>query len=122
MKAELKQKWLGALRSGQYQQGTGVLRDKFDRFCCLGVLCDVVNPADWGDVRLVDTCVNSLEIEIDAYPYGCADDTAETTLTCAIQQQAGLLQGQISKLISLNDAGNDFEFIARHIEHNIPAE
>lgn len=45
MKKSIKKKWLKALRSGEYKQGTGNLRDKdFDgetNFCCLGVLCNI---------------------------------------------------------------------------------
>lgn len=33
--------WLDALRSGDYQQGSGSLRPSQDAYCCLGVLCDV---------------------------------------------------------------------------------
>lgn len=45
MKAEIKQLWIAALRSGEYQQGIGALR-KVDsngtiHHCCLGVLCDL---------------------------------------------------------------------------------
>lgn len=40
MKPEIKQKWLNALRSGDYQQTQKTLR-KGDAFCCLGVLCDL---------------------------------------------------------------------------------
>ena len=46
MKSELKAKWLEALRSGKYEQAKGCLR-KDDRYCCLGVLCDVVDPSGW---------------------------------------------------------------------------
>jgi hypothetical protein len=46
MKYELKVKWLEALRSGKYQQTTGELRGG-DKFCCLGVLCDVAKPGAW---------------------------------------------------------------------------
>ena len=41
MKPEIKERWLIALRSGNYQQGKGQLKDG-DRYCCLGVLCDIV--------------------------------------------------------------------------------
>lgn len=34
------QKWVKALRSGEYKQTNGTLRDQ-DGFCCLGVLCEV---------------------------------------------------------------------------------
>ena len=33
-----KAKWVAALRSGDYQQGTGNL-DDMGKFCCLGVAC-----------------------------------------------------------------------------------
>ncbi len=42
MTPELKDKWLNALRGTDYQQGTGTLRSNNNKFCCLGVLCDVV--------------------------------------------------------------------------------
>ena len=32
--------WLEALRSGDYQQGTGQLCKRGEKFCCLGVLAD----------------------------------------------------------------------------------
>ena len=47
MKAEIKQQWIDALRSGEYQQGTGDLHTMYptgingevvERFCCLGIL------------------------------------------------------------------------------------
>ena len=40
MKADIKTKWVAALRSGQYEQTEGVLRNSYG-FCCLGVLCDL---------------------------------------------------------------------------------
>lgn len=41
MNPEIKQKWTEELRSGKYPQGNGLLRSDDDRFCCLGVLCEV---------------------------------------------------------------------------------
>lgn len=47
MNAELKKKWVRALRSGNYQQGKNNLHvtngesGEDDKFCCLGVLCEV---------------------------------------------------------------------------------
>lgn len=34
-------KWVEALRSGKYEQGEYQLRTEDDKFCCLGVLCEV---------------------------------------------------------------------------------
>jgi len=40
MNPEVKKLWLDALRDGDYEQGTGQLKQN-DKFCCLGVLCDL---------------------------------------------------------------------------------
>lgn len=42
MDAEIKKRWVEALRSGEYSQGKGALRaQSADSYCCLGVLCDL---------------------------------------------------------------------------------
>ena len=53
LKPEVKAQWVAALRGGDYQQGTNTLRTRNydaetgewangpDRFCCLGVLCEL---------------------------------------------------------------------------------
>jgi hypothetical protein len=40
MKQEIKDKWVAALRSEEYEQGKHHLKND-DKFCCLGVLCDI---------------------------------------------------------------------------------
>ena len=40
MNAEVKEKWLKALRSGEYKQTRACLKNN-EGFCCLGVLCDL---------------------------------------------------------------------------------
>lgn len=42
MDPEVKTKWLEALRSGKYKQGTARL-NKGDEYCCVGVLCDITD-------------------------------------------------------------------------------
>jgi hypothetical protein len=37
MDKALVEKWVAALRSGQYQQGQGFLRSADNKYCCLGV-------------------------------------------------------------------------------------
>jgi hypothetical protein len=51
MNPEVKAKWLEALRSGEYEQGTGYLC-KDGKYCCLGVLTDLYtkeNGENWTD-------------------------------------------------------------------------
>jgi hypothetical protein len=47
MDRAIAKKWSAALRSGNYTQGKGWLRDKFGNFCCLGVLCDISGLGTW---------------------------------------------------------------------------
>lgn len=54
---ELKDKWLTALRSGEYSQTSYSLRDE-NGFCCLGVLCDIIDPEGW--------CGNLEDVEDDS--------------------------------------------------------
>ena len=52
MKLEIKQKWVAALRSGEYEQTEGVLRNG-NGYCCLGVLCDIYSKetgVEWEDM------------------------------------------------------------------------
>ncbi len=44
MKPEIKEMWIQALESGEYQQGHRALHPG-DNFCCLGVLCDLYRKA-----------------------------------------------------------------------------
>lgn len=46
MNPELKAKWVAALRDPERKQTQGVLR-RGNAMCCLGVLCDVIDPEKW---------------------------------------------------------------------------
>lgn len=39
---DYKHSWIEALRSEKYEQGRNRLKDDSNKFCCLGVLCEVV--------------------------------------------------------------------------------
>lgn len=41
MKKSVADKWVAALRSGKYKQGVHNLRSLDDKYCCLGVLCEI---------------------------------------------------------------------------------
>lgn len=42
-----RKEWVAALRSGKYVQGGGFLRTPEDKYCCLGVLCDLQESPGW---------------------------------------------------------------------------
>jgi hypothetical protein len=43
MNPEIKKDWLAALRSGQYVQGKDYLHTIDNKFCCVGVLADILH-------------------------------------------------------------------------------
>lgn len=48
---ENARKWVQALRSGEFQQAKGTLRDQDGRMCCLGVACEVYRREVGGEWR-----------------------------------------------------------------------
>jgi len=54
MNSKIKKLWLKALRSGKYKQGRGQLKTHENKFCCLGVLCDIHSKQTkrkWDDIN-----------------------------------------------------------------------
>ena len=111
MKKELKDKWLQALRSGEYRQTTELLRDvdfaDVPGFCCLGVLGDVCGLAVWHES-------GALVLEDEVY------DTEYDAKALAL---LGLDEDTQNDLINLNDTQRaDFNEIANWIEANVEEE
>jgi hypothetical protein len=104
MNSEVKQKWLEALRSGKYKQGRRQLR-KGDSFCCLGVLCDVVDNSKW----------EASGYDKSFYYEGCGG-----TLPDDISKSIPSLREKLTLLMGMNDYyKNSFEEIADYIEENL---
>lgn len=125
MNQDIKQRWIDALRSGQYQQGTGCLRDAQDRFCCLGVLCDLYVKENAEPGSEDDWEQGS---EGDDYDY-CLHDSAGV-LPKAVQQWAGLKThnpavrhhvggGYLTPISALNDNQLSFKAISLVIEKQL---
>lgn len=95
MDAQIKQKWVEALRSGEYEQTQKTLKYR-DGFCCLGVLCDL-QGAEWKRVS----------------------HKARVGLSMPSKFAGGLSEKEQSKLMDLNDRGTEFPQIADYIEANL---
>lgn len=100
MKAEIKTKWVTALRGGEYLQARKRLKVG-DGYCCLGVLCRV------------------LDIEIDEKGDNVIIDGKDMNYSGL----DGFIHGDHrTDLISMNDNGSNFDEIADWIETNIPSD
>lgn len=100
MDAELKRKWVAALRSGEYEQGQFALENA-GRFCCLGVLCKVQG---WPTVQMGDDSAGS---RIDSALYNPIHDAVGDT---------GVVRGLAEKN---DDDDLSFTEIADYIEANL---
>lgn len=134
MKEDIKNQWIEALRSGKYKQGPTYLRQRGrenepDRFCCLGVLCDILRPEGWEmEISGLDHWVNfngnrgviSLDVQLAS---GLRSSLGNVYLPNDV---AGLLESRLlinedneTNLARLNDKGRlDFNQIADFIEAN----
>jgi hypothetical protein len=65
MNPQVKEAWLVALRSGDFQQGKFQLQSPEHKFCCLGVLCELALAAG---------VVQRIQPADRAFQYGNNDD------------------------------------------------
>ena len=100
MEAELKAKWLAALRSGEYKQGMGFLFNAVEGcYCCLGVL---------------NICAGKSAPEIDGLAIGDTD-----RLIYPGDGPEDSDGDHVMKLMRMNDSGSSFVEIADWIEKNL---
>ena len=103
-----QQRVLDALRSGNYKQGRGALRTEDDEYCCLGVMCDTIDPTGWGS-ELHDITGH----DVQAYPHGPSlsmEDANVFTPPDNIRQTLALTGQAVGDLAELND-GYEMDFL-----------
>jgi hypothetical protein len=77
MNRDVGKKWIDALRSGEFKQGHGQLKDDKDNYCCLGVLTAIYNEdnpnarvtlndmvlceavTEWAEIKDIDSSHNA---------------------------------------------------------------
>ena len=123
MNPEIKAKWLAALRSGEYKQTTQVLRytgpNNQQRFCCLGVLCDLyAQERMGGSWKLSD-----LEAESESIPGQAVSEWASfpwnNFLDAIDNDPVVTIAGETMRISKHNDAGRTFAEIADAIEEQL---
>jgi hypothetical protein len=108
MKKIWKDKWVKALRSGEYEQGKDYLCKEgksHDSFCCLGVLCDIVWPGKW-----------EYEDGVGVFKH---QERYNQLPPCSVLDKVGLLMKTAETLAEMNDTGKKFSAIANYIEKHL---
>lgn len=110
MNEDIKRRWVEALRSGVYEQGTGHLRTSDNKYCCLGVLCDIW-AQDVGVEWAVFADLFSIKGVILLPP-------SDVICWAGLQRQYPevYLDDELCTLSKLNDNGKTFAEIADLIE------
>ncbi len=101
---EFKDKWVKALRSGEYAQRKGCLHSN-GRYCCLGVACIEAgfSTEELGDIGVIDSIIESRNEDIyNTIPEALIGDEKTNTI--------------VNFLIKNNDNGHSFKDIANWIE------
>lgn len=110
-------KWIKALRSGQYKQTQLELRNG-DRFCCLGVACDLYrkehSSVDWEGEDFLGTRTVLPESVREWLGFRKTDGAFLTRLPIMD------IAGNEPSLVELNDAGWSFKKIADFITKKKP--
>ena len=136
MNTKIKQKWVSALRSGEYEQGSEKLYSGRG-YCCLGVLCDLYskeNGLKWefrGDdvIKTEDEIVPS---QLQKFDYFYFDDESEflpesvmdwaelsvknpqVRVECEYGEDARFY---VDEIANFNDSGYSFTQLAEIIEN-----
>lgn len=116
----LAKKWVEALLSGKYKQGTHCLRNADNEFCCLGVALDVIAPDEWSSETVDYDPYMDGENVLQAYRHEPSHKVALLPpdiwdkLTEGAPNAIGWSQGDIAEA---NDLGRSFrEIVAHYIE------
>lgn len=137
MNPEVKALWVTALRSGEYQQGQGVLR-RNDHYCCLGVLCELAVAAEGVDVSHVARKTNTVGVDNKTTTYtnhryddeatvlppavlewsGLDHSNPDTSVTASEVPKPARSPNTLVSVAELNDGGWSFEQIADVIERD----
>jgi hypothetical protein len=120
MDRTIAERWVQALKSGQYQQGQHELHPEADSYCCLGVLCELYRAEQGkGEWRQ-----GPMGGEHHIFTEGVDGDYETAVLPKAVKDWAGMqssvgeIVGTDDALSALNDEGMEFSQLADLIERN----
>jgi len=117
MNPEVKEKWVAALRSGEYKKGRKYMR-KGGRYCCLGVLTDLYCKETGKDFKEMFTVVGVVDYNTSYLP----DDVGTWADVSCSQVRVTLHGGMRASIDEVNDGlfgRKTFKQIADIIEEQL---
>jgi len=124
MNSKIKQVWIEKLRSGEYSQGKNELRSPNNKFCCLGVLCDIYlkeHNQEWisssdGHYYLLSEDENYFGPESEILTQEVAEWAELNDKSPLVKIGVDAIQ---ERLTVLNDQGYSFSEIADFIQNSL---
>lgn len=122
MNPEVKEKWLIALTSGEYQKGKLALKVTFEEsgtnWCCLGVLCDLyikeTGKGSWKkEVGRRDTFISDDSMKVSFPPQDVMEWAGIDSVSGSFLTDDGA-----SSLVRINDETEDFSKVIAAIEEH----
>lgn len=130
MNPQVKQKWIDALRSGKYEQGSEKLRS-VSGYCCLGVLCDLYAQEHNTEWRFRDNKETTLQLMDYWYYEGESEFLPESVMNWAgLELNCPVVKIDVEEddeepwfyregLADLNDSGYTFNDLSKLIEEQL---
>ena len=109
-----RQEWVAALRSGDYRQVRGLLRQK-NSFCCLGIACDISGLGKWKS-GLVSMAYNT-DDNNELSRVGVLPDSVQDYYGLSTKTGRHHINTANTSLSGMNDRGLTFNDIADLIEN-----
>jgi len=106
---KFKEKWVTALRNGEYKQGKDKLINTsghFKQYCCLGVACEMTGSKVYKNAYFI----SKRSKKIIGIPEILKGEVNKNNNDC---------NPLAHKLATMNDEGKSFKFIANWIEKNL---
>lgn len=122
MNQDVKKLWVDALRSGEYKQTDGCLKDSIG-YCCLGVLCELHNKVTGDGQWNYDNAYGDDLNKRDDVPPDCVISWAglprENPLVEYEYETYSTQEVRKARIAELNDSGMTFADIADIIEEQL---
>ena len=121
MKADVKERWLKALKSGEFRKTKGQLARRRKKknggynHCCLGVLCEIEG--------LEKTKVNRTSVDwdeaSDGLTYELNGSESALVLPFNLKLEVGINEEQEVELTNLNDSTKTWDEVIKYIEEKL---
>ena len=120
MSKAMRERWKLNLRSGEYKQGTGTLRNVQGGFCCLGVLADTELDGWW--IEYSERALQLLVPGCGTFIGDFGDVGEDPQRSEAVLAKLGMTKEQMHTFVQLNDQhGISFDQIAQRVDEILGA-